>query len=331
MLPVLYIFLVAIAFFAIIGLYQKRYHKKLLFLFGSEVIPRNAFSKLKLLKLGLLFLGFLVTLLAIYMPYKRVVPQQFSVPSKKLILVMDTSQSLGIQKSDQNTWFSFSASLAQGVLSYLDSSIQSSVIQHSSSASLIAPSSLDVDFSQLAIQNLFVGSQAQSRKKKNSLFTLIDSISKRGSHTLVLIFSDGHSLPLISPKTVANLKKKSVKIVFIGLGDLVSSPIPILNHRGERVDYVKTASGGTRLSAQNTEGLKTLASTVGGLYLPVLKSHKRDDRIRFLLEQVMSQYHQQMVNEMNAQKKPFYPLYLLFIFIVLVFEELIIIRKGRLK
>tara|TARA_A100001015_G_scaffold321282_1_gene451202 strand:+ start:3530 stop:4468 length:939 start_codon:yes stop_codon:yes gene_type:complete len=309
--------------------YQKRYYKKLNVLLGEDALSASLFPPIKQFKWACLFLTMILLSFASGNPKWRIEREAFSPSKTNIIFLIDTSQNLTIPKSSQDTWFSFGVSSVQKLYRDIEGHFQTSIIAFSSKGKQMAPLSWDSQFAKTTLSTLYVDMPLEVKRRKN-LFQMVNDNSASSHHTIAVILSDGHSIPVISPKIRRKLNNKSVSFLFVGLGPMINTPIPILSYSGEVVDYVKNSNGVTILKSQNSDSLRDIASTLNGRYIAI----QPDDTIASSYSKIRSELveqHRHLVSDSaKKQEQPIYFLFLIAAFIVLSLEELIVIRKGRL-
>jgi Ca-activated chloride channel family protein len=115
-----------------------------------------------------------------------------------------------------------------------------------------------VDTQQMQEGGTNIGGALQEAMK------VLDEAERGAKERVVVLLSDGEDLSGEVEDAVAGLKEKQVKVYTVGIGSESGEPIPLLDKRGEVVDYIKDKTGSTVLSRLDRAGLLAIAEETGG-------------------------------------------------------------------
>ena len=325
----MYLSVLTICFFLLIAWAQKRHHRKLKVLMGLRTIGGASFKPIQVLKWACLFCALLCLMGGSRVPKWGVQRSSFSASKTAVLFVMDTSRGLTIPKSSETTWFSFGISAIRTLYTDITEGFYTAIMAFSSQSKLISPMSLDAQFAKGMLGTMYIDMPLQSEGAFKSLLQSINTVINPDHNTIVMIMSDGHSLPVISPRVLKKLHRKSVSFIIVGLGPTVNTPIPILGYSGEVIDYVKNSNGVTVLKSQNRASLNDMASALQGKFISI-QTEDTAPEIYEKLRSVLYDHHRQLVSKRaQNQSKDQYFIFLIAAFSLLFIEELLVLKKGR--
>jgi Ca-activated chloride channel family protein len=94
--------------------------------------------------------------------------------------------------------------------------------------------------------------------------SVLDEAERGAKERVIVLLSDGEDLSGEVQDALSDLKQKRVKVFAVGIGSETGEPIPVVDKRGEVVDYVKDEAGHTVLSRLDRSGLAAVAEATGG-------------------------------------------------------------------
>ena len=146
-----------------------------------------------------------------------------------------------------------------------------------------------------------------------------------GGYRVIVLLTDGEQLEGNALELAAELTKDHIVVHTVGIGTPGGEPIPVLNERGEVIDYVRDSDGQPVLSRLDEETVSRLALATGGKYGRLSDS---DDEIEKINTAINDMEGQELESQLfrRYEERFYWPLS--FAIVLLVVETIIPRRKG---
>jgi Ca-activated chloride channel family protein len=142
------------------------------------------------------------------------------------------------------------------------------IIVFSGSAMWQCPMTYDSQALKMFLQSVEVGSLPIGGTQISDAIVLASkAVEKELSNGKVMILiSDGEDHDSKIKEAINKAKKAGLKIITVGIGTPIGSPVPVKDESGIIKDYIKDRTGQVVVSKINANLLKSVASETGGKY-----------------------------------------------------------------
>jgi len=228
--------------------------------------PREAW---RFVRLGLFLAGAAGVILALAQPRWGLVREKLEREGVDVVLVADTSASMGVEDVQPNRLFVAKAALSS-LLGRLEGS-RFALVALEGEAYPLVPLTLDADAVGLFLETMEPGivptpgtSLGAGLAKALEMF-----VDKGRNNKVVVLASDGEDLEGDIEAAVRKAKEAGVVVHTVGVGTPSGAPVPDVDRDGNRVGFKKDSGGEVVVSKLNEANLKEIARATGGQYVHV--------------------------------------------------------------
>jgi len=220
-------------------------------------------------QLALLLLGAAGLALALARPQWGIVREKVEREGVDVVLVLDTSGSMGTEDVQPNRFF-----LARAALLSLVSRLAGdrfALVAFEGEAYPLVPLTLDADAIGLFLDTIEPGIvPAPGTSLGVGLVRGLDLFVDPGRNNKVMVLvSDGEDLEGDVEAAVAKAKEAGAVIHTVGVGTANGAPVPDFDDSGSRRGFKKEDDGATHVSRLDAAALQSIARTTGGVYVPL--------------------------------------------------------------
>ncbi len=228
--------------------------------------PREAW---RFVRLGLLLVGIAAVILALAQPRWGLVREKLEREGVDVVLVADTSASMGVEDVQPNRFFVAKAALSS-LLGRLEGS-RFALVALEGEAYPLVPLTLDADAVGLFLETMEPGivptpgtSLGAGLAKALEMF-----VDKNRNNKVIVLASDGEDLEGDIEAAVRKAKEAGVVVHTVGVGTPSGAPVPDVDRDGNRIGFKKDSGGEVVVSKLNEANLKEIARATGGQYVHV--------------------------------------------------------------
>ena len=228
--------------------------------------PREAW---RFVRLGLLLTGAAGVIVALAQPRWGLVREKLEREGVDVVLVADTSASMGVEDVQPNRFFVARAALSS-LLDRLEGS-RFALVALEGEAYPLVPLTLDADAVGLFLETMEPGivptpgtSLGAGLAKALEMF-----VDKSRNNKVIVLASDGEDLEGEVDAAVRKAREAGVVVHTIGVGTPAGAPVPDVDRDGNRTGFKKDESGTVVISKLNEANLKEIARATGGQYVHV--------------------------------------------------------------
>jgi Ca-activated chloride channel family protein len=262
------LFAIPVIIFLYILLFRNK--KKLISLFVNRdlqelIIGSKSFYK-EILKFGLLILALALLVLALANPQVGSKMEEVKQVGIDVYILLDVSNSMLAEDIKPNR-----LAKAKNEISTLIRKLQGDrigLIIFAGEAFVQFPLTTDYSAASLFLNTVDVNSIPQQGTAIASALKLANNSFDYSNKTnkVIVVITDGEDHEGDLKTEIANANEKNVLIYTIGMGSPSGAPIPVLDNRGNQVDYKKDNQGNTVLTKLDEQTLQEIATQGKGKY-----------------------------------------------------------------
>jgi Ca-activated chloride channel family protein len=247
-------------------------------------VLRKPHEAWRFVRLGLLLAGAACVIVALAQPRWGLVREKIEREGVDVVLIADTSASMGAEDVQPNRLF-----VAKAALSWLLDRLGGSrfaLVAVEGEAYPLVPLTLDADAVGLFLETMEPGivptpgtSLASGLEKALDMF-----VDKGRKDKVIVLASDGEDLDGGLDAAIRKDREAGVTVHTVGVGTEAGSPVPDADREGRRTGFKKDESGTVVISKLNEVNLKEIARATGGQYVHVTTASASAARITAAIE-----------------------------------------------
>lgn len=257
----LLLWLLPILFFLPIWIRIKMDRKASLF---SEAKKQNSTNRIFWIQISLSFLAFCSFVVAFARPSWGTKEEAIVHSGRNVLIVLDVSRSMLAEDIVPNRLERAKADLLD-LLNDLQGD-RTGLMVFRNGTSMICPFTTDLAFLRQSIENTGIDSAPRGETDiGEALDVALAAFRKLGSdHNAILLLSDGEDLSGTAIETAKKCAEAKIPVFCMGIGNTAGSSIP-MEEKGSMLEY----NGETVVSKLDNKTLMAIASTSGGVYIPL--------------------------------------------------------------
>ena len=232
-------------------------------------VLRTPHEAWRFVRLALLLTGAAGLIVALAQPRWGLVREKLEREGVDVVLVADTSASMGVEDVQPNRFFVAKAALSS-LLDRLEGS-RFALVALEGEAYPLMPLTLDADAVGLFLETMEPGivptpgtSLGAGLTKALDMF-----VDKNRNNKVIVLVSDGEDLEGEVESAVRKAKEAGVIVHTVGVGTSAGAPVPDVDRDGNRAGFKKDENGTVVVSKLNEANLKEIAQATGGQYVRV--------------------------------------------------------------
>lgn len=219
------------------------------------------------LKFGFVLFGLAMLIVALANPKIGTKKEKVKRAGIDIVFAIDVSKSMLAEDIAPNR-LEKSKQVVSQIINNLGSD-RVGIIAYSGSAFPVLPITTDYSIAKMFLQTMNPNMISSQGSNLNEAIELTDTYFEGSGNTskLLVMVTDGEDHSEAAEKAAAQIRKKGIKIITIGIGTTVGGPIPVKNNGVTESYHIDRSTGEKVITKLRPEALQSIAKAANGNYI----------------------------------------------------------------